>query len=129
MTSELKMSDVELRNVYKGLSQIEETFKISKTDFEARPVYVSTNHHIDAHFATCFTALVLIRLLQAKLGNKYPVSKILKSLRSYNCVEIDPNHFQFLYFDEVLADCEKEFDIKLNSKYATRLEIRRRLKY
>jgi len=67
--------------------------------------------------------------LQAKLGNKFPVGKILKSLRSYNCVEIDQNHFQFIYFDDVLAECEKEFGIKLNSKYATRLEIRRMLRY
>jgi len=129
VTSELKMSDYEMRDIYKGLSRIEETFKISKSDFDARPVYVSTNPHIDAHFATCFTALVLIRLLQAKLGNKFPVGKILKSLRSYNCVEIDQNHFQFIYFDDVLAECEKEFGIKLNSKYATRLEIRRMLRY
>jgi len=129
VTSELKMSDNEMRDIYRGLSQIEETFKISKSDFDARPVYVSTNPHIDAHFATCFTALVLIRLLQAKLGNKFPVSKIINSLRSCSCVEIDPNHFQFTYFDEVLAACEKEFDMKLNRKYATRLEIRRMLKY
>lgn len=129
VTSELKMSDYEMRDIYRGLSKIEETFKISKSDFDARPVYVTTNQHIDAHFATCFTALVLIRLLQAKLGNKFTVSSILKSLRSYNCVEIDPNHFQFLYFDEILAACEKEFGINLNNKYATRLQIRRMLKY
>ncbi len=123
------MSDNEMRDIYRGLSQIEETFKISKSDFDARPVCVSTNPHIDAHFATCFTALVLIRLLQAKLGNKFPVSKIINSLRNYSCVKIDPNHFQFTYFDEILAACEKEFGMKLNRKYATRLEIRRMLKY
>ena len=129
VTSELKMSDYEMRHVYRGLSKIEETFKISKSDFDARPVYVSTNQHIDAHFATCFTALVLIRLLQAKLGNKFTACNILNSLRNYNCVEIDPNHFQFIYFDEILAACEKEFGINLNNKYATRLQIRRMLKY
>jgi hypothetical protein len=95
--------------------------------FKCKDVW--TNPHVDAHFATCFTSLVIIRLLQARLGNKFPVSQILKSLRSYNCLEIDPNHFQFIYFDEILATCEKEFGMKLNSKYATRLEIRRMLKY
>lgn len=129
VTSELKMSDYEMRDIYRGLSKIEETFKITKSDFDARPVYVSTNQHIDAHFATCFTALVLIRLLQAKLGNKFTVGNILNSLRNYSCVEIYPNHFQFIYFDEILAACEKEFDISLNKKYATRLQIRRMLKY
>ena len=61
-----------MREIYRGLAKIEETFKISKSDFRSRPVYVSTNEHIDAHFSTCFTALVLIRLLQAKLGHKIP---------------------------------------------------------
>jgi uncharacterized protein YdaT len=129
VTSELKMTDHEIRNAYRGLSRIEETFKISKSDFSARPVYVSTNAHIDAHFATCFTALVLIRLLQAKLNNKYPVTKTLSSLRSYNCVQIDANTFQFSYFDEILADCEKQFGVTLDNKYSRRLEIRRMLKY
>lgn len=129
VTSELKMTDHEIRNVYRGLSRIEETFKISKSDFSARPVYVSTNPHIDAHFATCFTALVLTRLLQAKLDNKYPVTQILSSLRNYNCVQLDANTFQFSYFDEILADCEKQFGVTLNNKYARRLQIRRMLKY
>jgi hypothetical protein len=129
VTSELKMTDHEIRDVYRGLSRIEETFKISKSDFSARPVYVSTNPHIDAHFATCFTALVLTRLLQAKLANKYPVTQILSSLRNYNCVQLDANTFQFSYFDEILADCEKQFGVTLNNKYARRLQIRRMLKY
>lgn len=75
VTSELKMSDLEMQEVYRGLARIEETFKISKSDFDTRPVHVRTNEHIDAHFATCFTSLVFIRLLQTKLGNKYPVGK------------------------------------------------------
>lgn len=129
VTSELDMNDYEMRDVYRGLSRIEETFKISKSDFSSRPVYVSTNPHIDAHFATCFTALVIIRLLQTKLGNKYPVTQILNSLRNYNCVQLDTNTFQFSYFDEILAEYEKQFGITLNNKYARRLQIRRMLKY
>lgn len=129
VTSELKMTDHEIRDIYRGLSRIEEAFKISKSDFSARPVFVSTNPHIDAHFATCFTALVLTRLLQAKLDNKHPVTQILTSLRNYNCVQLDVNTFQFSYFDEILADCEKQFGVTLNNKYAKRLQIRRMLKY
>lgn len=73
VTSELEMSDLEMRNTYRWLAKIEDTFKISKSEFEARPVYVWTNDHIDAHFTTCFVALVLIRILQAKLGAEFPV--------------------------------------------------------
>lgn len=129
VTSELKMDDLEMREVYSGLARIEETFKISKGDFESRPVYVRTNEHIDAHFATCFTSLVLIRLLQAKLSNKYPVKRILDSLRNYNCVNIDTNTWQFIYYDEILQQCEKVFGVELNKKYRSQLQIRRLLRY
>ena len=103
--------------------------KISKSDFRSRPVHVRTNEHIDAHFATCFTALVLIRLLHAKLKNKYPVKQILDSLRNYNCTNIDTNTWQFLYYDEILQECEKVFDIELNNKYRSQLQNRRLLRY
>ena len=129
VTSELGMSDLELRDVYRGLAKIEDTFRVSKTDFESRPVYVRTNEHIDAHFATCFTALVLIRLLQTKLANKYSVKKILDSIRKYNCISIDTNTWQFVYYDEILQECEETFGIKLKNKYRSQLEIRRMLRY
>lgn len=129
VTSELHMTDLELGEVYRGLARIEETFKVSKTELESRPVYVWTNEHIDAHFSTCFTALVLIRLLQAKLGNQYPVGKLLDSLRDYTCTRVDVNIHQFLHYDEILAACEKAFGIELNNKFRTQLQVRRMLKY
>lgn len=101
VTSELNMSDAEMREVYRGLIRIEDTFKISKTEFNSRPVFVRTNDHIDAHFTTCFTALVLIRLLQTKLENKYPVGKIINALKNYCCVPLDTNTYQFTYYDEI----------------------------
>ena len=123
------MSDYKIRDTYRGLSRIEDTFKMSKSDFNSRPVFVRTNVHIDAHFATCFTSLVLIRILQAKLKNKFPVGKILHALRKYSCIQIDANTYQFIYFDNILKACEKTFGIKLNNKYRNRLQIRRILKY
>ena len=129
VTSELKMSDQEIRETYRGLARIEETFKISKTEFESRPVFVWTNGHIEGHFATCFTALVLIRLLQAKLGSKYPVGKMIESLRKYNCTQIDNTLYQFVYYDEILEECGKVFQMELNNRYRTREQVRRILKY
>ncbi len=123
VTSELKMSDHEIRDTYRGLARIEETFKISKTEFESRPVFVWTNEHIKGHFATCFTALVLIRLLQAKLGSKYPIGKMIESLRKYNCTQIDNTLYQFVYYDEFLEECGKIFDMKLNKRYRSREQI------
>ncbi len=129
VTSELTMSDREMRELYRGLSRIEDTFKISKSEFDSRPVFVWTNDHIDAHFTTCFTALVLIRLLQAKLDNKYPVGRIIKSLKDYCCIPLDMNNYQFTYFDEILRSIGKAFDMSLDNKYRTRQEIQRLLRY
>lgn len=129
VTSELGMDDLEMRDVYRGLARIEDTFKISKTEFETRPIHVRTNAHIDGHFSSCFVALVLIRLLQTKLGNKYPVGKIIDSIRKYNCVKIDMNTYQFIYYDEILKECEEIFDIELHNKYRSQQQIRRMLRY
>ena len=129
VTSELNMSDSEIRDIYRGLARIEETFKISKSEFESRPVFVWTNAHIEGHFATCFTALVLIRLLQIKLGRNYPIGKTIESLRKYNCTQIDNTLFQFVYYDEILEECGKVFQLELNNKYRTREQVRRILKY
>ena len=129
VTSELTMDDYEMREVYSGLAKIEDSFKVTKTFFRSRPVYVWKNEYIDAHFATCFLALVLIRLLELKLGKKYPVKRILQSLKDYNCVKLDANTWQFTYYDEILKDCGKELSMELNKKYRTRKEIQRLLHY
>ena len=129
VTSELNMSDLEIREVYRGLINIEDTFKISKTEFDSRPVFLRTNDHIDDHFTTCFTSLVLLRLLQTKLENKYPVGKIIDSLKSYCCVPLDKNTYQLTYYDEVLDSCSKVFDMELDNKYRTRQQIQRLLRY
>ena len=116
VSSELDKSDSELRKIYRGLAKIEETFKISKSDLQSRPVFVQTNPHIDAHFTTCFTALVLMRLIQAKLNLNFPVHKIQEALKKYNCVKLDPQHYMFLYYDEVIRQCEDAFNMNLKNK-------------
>ena len=92
ITSELKLTDIEIRKIYRGLARIEETFKITKSEFDTRPIYVRTNDHIDAHFTVCFTALVIIRLLQIRLNRKYTVGQILESLRKYSCAPFEKTH-------------------------------------
>ncbi len=129
VTSELKMADEEMRRVYRGLAKIEDSFKITKTFFESRPVYVRTNDHIDAHFATCFLALVLERLLEHKLDHKYPTGQIIDSIKKYNCTHLDANNWQFTYYDEVIDACGKALDIELKKKYRTQQEIQRLLRY
>ena len=129
VTSELGMSDQQMHKVYRGLAKIEDSFKVTKTYFETRPIYVWLNEHIDAHFATCFLALVLIRLLENKLGHAFSVRQILDSLRNYNCVHMDMNTWKFTYYDEVTDACAKVFNVTLNDKYKSQQEIQRLLRY
>lgn len=129
VTSELKMSDEEMRRIYRGLARIEDSFKVTKTFFESRPVYLRTNAHIDAHFTTCFLALVLVRLLETKLDNRYQAGKILDSLKKYNCTKLDTNIWKFTYYDEVMDACAKAFDITLNLQNRRQQEIQRLLRY
>lgn len=67
MTSETDKSDREIINKYHGLSRIEDSFRITKSDLEGRPVYVSNPDHINAHFLICFIALTMIRLIQYRV--------------------------------------------------------------
>lgn len=69
--------------------QIEECFRIMKTDFKARPTYVSTSEAIKAHFLICFLALLVYRILEYKLDNKYTVEQIIDTLRSMNLTELE----------------------------------------
>lgn len=69
--------------------QIEECFRIMKTEFKARPVYLSKTDSIKAHFLTCFIALLVYRILEKKLDNKYTVTEILDTLKSMDTTLLD----------------------------------------
>jgi transposase len=70
ITSELDYDERKMRQVYGGLWRIEQSFRILKTDLYARPVFVSKNEHIRAHFLICFVALLVIRIIQHRMGKK-----------------------------------------------------------
>ena len=104
VSSEFDKTPDEIIDIYRDLWRIEETFKVTKSELDARPVYVSRKEHIEAHFLTCYIALVLSRVLQHKLDKKYSVGKILESLSKCNCSNIHENYYLFDYYDEVLKD-------------------------
>ena len=88
--------------------QIEECFRIMKTDFEARPVYVKRKDRILAHFITCFIALIVYRYLEQKLDNKYTIDQILSTLREMDFVKYEGKGYQPIYTRTELTDALHE---------------------
>ncbi|MDY2760673.1 MAG: IS1634 family transposase [Faecalimonas umbilicata] len=74
----------EIININKQRWEIEENFRIMKSEFEARPVFVRREDRIKAHFLTCFISLLVYRLLEKKLGEEFTCSQILETLRNMN---------------------------------------------
>lgn len=125
VTSELDESDERIIEIYRGLWKIEESFKITKSLLSARPVYVYTKEHINAHFLICFISLVIARLTEIRLKNKYPIEKIIETLRLVSCSHAAANHYLFDYADEITDDLNSVLDVKFGNKYMTLGEIKK----
>ena len=128
VTSEENLSDIEIRNIYRGLSKIEETFKVTKSGLEFRPVWVSRNDHIQAHFLTCFISLVIVRLIEKQLDNKYSFNQIIESIRNYSSVNVDHDIYLQSFKNEVIDAFEQNYNIDLSKKFRTLSEIKKILK-
>ena len=125
VTSEENLSDIEIRNIYRGLSKIEETFKVTKSGLEARPVWVSRADHIESHFLSCFISLIIIRLLEIKLDNKYSFKKIIQTIRNYTSNHIEHDVYLQSFRNDVIKDIENVFSVDLSKKYLTLSQIKK----
>jgi transposase len=125
VTSEWQKSDQEIIDIYRGLWRIEEAFKVMKSDLETRPVYLSRQDHIEAHFLICFVALVIARLLALRLGNQYSVSQIVESLNKASGSRLEENWFVFNHSDEVTRSVSESLGVDLSRKYLKLGEIKK----
>lgn len=94
----------DILKVSEGRWQIEECFRIMKTDFSARPVYLQDENRIKAHFLICFLALMIFRFLERKLNSKYTCENLLDTLKAMNFAEIQEQGFIPLYKREAVTD-------------------------
>jgi transposase len=124
VTSELDMSDQQIIDTYRGLWEIEETFKVTKGTLEARPVYVSREERIGAHFLTCFIALVIIRLIQKKTNLQYSPAKIIECLNRIACSNEQDNLYLFDYRSEISDAIGSSFGIDFTRKRLRLSEIK-----
>lgn len=129
VTSELNMNDSELRKKYRGLAKIEDTFKITKTELESRPVYVWTKEHIESHFLTCFVALYILRLLEHKTNKEIPISNLIESMRKYECIKLSNTINLFDSYDDAIENLSNNYKIKLDNSLALTTNLKKFLKY
>ena len=109
--------------------EIEESFRIMKSEFKARPVYLSKDDRINAHFTTCFLSLVILRFLEKKLNEKYTSSKIIDCLREMNFVESIGNGYIPTYTrTELTDDLHERFNFRTDYQINTKTNIKKILK-
>ena len=110
----------DILKVVKGRWEIEESFRIMKDDFRSRPVYLSRNDRIKAHFMTCFISLLVYRILEKKLGNKYTCHEIVTTLRKMNMTKVNEGDYIPSYTRTDITDALHE-----NAGFRTDYEITR----
>ena len=111
----------DILKVSEGRWEIEECFRIMKTDFEARPVFLHNSIRIKAHFLICFLSLVIYRYLEKELGNAFTCETILDKLKTINFADIQEQGFIPLYTRDRLTDslhkvCGFETDFRFITK-------------
>ena len=129
VTSEKNLSDKEIRDIYKGLWKIEESFKITKSNLETRPVFVWTKEHIEAHFLTCFISLVILRLIESKTKRKYSTSSIINSLKNYTSNNLEHDIYLQNFTNEIIKELSDIYNVDLSRKYLTLSEIKKTLNF
>ena len=126
VTSEVEDDDKEIINRYHGLSRIEDSFRIIKSDLEGRPIYVWTEEHIKAHFLICFIALTIIRIIQYKIlkyENKSTINvdgweqgitaeKIKESLNNLKADKLPKDYFKISKIDTEIENILKSLNIQ-----------------
>lgn len=127
VTNDLSLGPLDIIRHYHQLSKIEESFKVTKSDLEGRPVYVWADEHIQGHFLTCYLALVLYRLLQSRFAKPYPIHQLKEALNGAWVKELEQNIYVFEKRSELYYEIEKSFGINLNRKYIRKETLEKRL--
>ena len=106
--------------------QIEECFRIMKTEFKARPVYLSRKDRIEGHFLTCFIALLAYRLMEDRLGGAYTCETILSTLRSMNMLELEGEGWIPAYTRTEVTDALHDaFGLRTDYEIVTNRQMRK----
>lgn len=136
ITSKLDYDEKKIRETYHGLWRIEESFKISKSELNARPVFLKLEEHIRAHFLICYIALIVLRILQNKMNYSLSVERIKRALNSCACSTLAPGTIHcflvntFEEYEEVELKNKKYYKLSLDdNKNETVEDLKKILSY
>ena len=116
----------EIIKIVKGRWEIEESFRIMKSDFLARPINLSREDRINAHFLTCFIALFIYRLLEKKLDYKYTTTQIIDTLKNMNLYEVKGDGYLPTYTRTDLTDeLHERFDFRTDYEINTYSDLKK----
>lgn len=111
VTNDLELTPFDIIDNYRQLSVIEDSFRVTKTDLEGRPVYVWTDEHIKGHFLTCYISLTLYRLLQLETKNQYSVAKLKEALSSASAIRLEKGVYTLPNTTEIFKTISKGYDL------------------
>ena len=117
------VSDTDIINIYRGLWQIEDSFKITKSILKARPVYVHNEESIEAHFLSCFVSFLILRLLEQKTDCRIPLKTMVDSLRKANLTQLPDGNYMNTYCDNVISDIGKALNLELTRKFYSKKNL------
>ena len=130
VTSETKMSEHEIYDTYHNLWRIEESFKIMKSDLDARPVFLQKESTIKGHFLICYLSVLLERLLQFKVFNKeFSTYEIMKFTREFRLVKGESKYINITTSSRFIKEFAKLSKLPLTNYYLTERQIKQILNY
>ena len=130
VTSEINIPDKELYATYHNLWRIEESFKVMKSDLDARPVYVQKEETIKGHFLICFLTVMLERILQFKIyDNKYTTNDLLNFFKDFSLVKTDNGYINASKSTDFITDFTKQTSLPLNHLNISETKLKKILNY
>ena len=118
-----KFSDDKIIDIYRGLWKLEDLFRVTKQELEARPVYLSKHDRIYGHFLICYIALVIIRLIQKHTGFRHSPARLIEAMNNISCSNESENLYLFDDRSDISDDLSQAIGIDFTKQRLTRTEI------
>jgi transposase len=130
VTSETELTDLDIYNTYSNLWRIEESFRIMKSDLDARPVFHQKKESIQGHFLICYIAVLLERIFQFKiLDDKYSSSEIFRFIKNFNVVKEGSKYINTTAYTDFIDDLARKMNLPLTNYYLSETQIKRILSH